>query len=139
MRNTCDILIWKSKCSTQLENSRPMWWRIIQKWALKKHGGSDSTGPKYRKGARFCRHGNKPSVSMKNMDFCLTVWEINNNTRSLLHVLEQNEVNKNCVSDGVIYNMRYNIQDVSNRLVQNSGVNSPHQKKKKKYYMNICQ
>lgn len=50
------------------------------------------------------------------------------------YVLEQNEVVKSCVSDGVIYNMRYNIQDVSNRFLQNSGVNSPHQKKEKISY-----
>jgi hypothetical protein len=30
--------------------------------------------------------------------------------------------------------MRYNIQDISNRLIQNSVVNSPHQKKEKISY-----
>jgi len=43
-------------------------------------------------------------------------------------------MDQNCVSNGVIYSKRYNIQDVSNRIIQNSGVNSPHKKKEKILY-----
>ena len=43
--------------------------KIIMKWALKKQGGSDSSCPRYRRGARSCKHDKKPSVSTKNMEF----------------------------------------------------------------------
>jgi hypothetical protein len=61
--------------------------RIILKWALKKQGGSDSSGPRYRRGAGACRHGNEPSVSTKSREI-LAVWETNDITkRFLLHGL----------------------------------------------------